>query len=261
MKRYKRIVVKVGTSTLTHTTGKLNFCRIEKLVRVLSDFNNMGYEVVLVSSGAMGVGVGKLNLKTRPKTIMEKQAVSAVGQSELMGIYDRFFMEYGQTISQILLTKDDIGDRQRKENLSNTFLQLLKYNCIPIVNENDSISYEEIEFGDNDTLSAIVAKLVEADLLVMLTDIDGLYDKNPRKFSDAKIIDEVAEITEEIKAMADGAGTSRGTGGMITKLLAAEIATNAGCDVIIANGSAPGNLYQILEGEPVGTKFRRMSHE
>ena len=253
----KRVVVKVGTSTLTYSTGKLNLRRIEQLVRCLADLKNRGYDVVLVSSGAMGVGVGKLSLQCRPEDIPGKQAVAAVGQCELMSIYDRMFAEYCQTVAQILLTKTDLETEQKKKNVTNTFDQLLAYGTIPIVNENDTVATEEIEFGDNDTLSALVAKLIHADLLILLSDIDGLYDKDPHHHPGAKLIPVVSDITEEIKASASGAGSRRGTGGMITKLIAGEIATGAGCDMIIANGEYPDILFDIFEGKFRGTLFQK----
>lgn len=257
LEEVKRVVVKVGTSTLTYSNGKLNLRRIELLVRCLADLKNRGYDVVLVSSGAMGVGVGKLSLKAKPKTIQGKQAVAAVGQCELMSIYDRFFAEYCQTVAQILLTKADLETDLKKQNVTNTFDQLLEYEAIPIVNENDTVATEEIEFGDNDTLSALVAKLIHADLLILLSDIDGLYDKDPHQYSDANLIPVVDEITEEIKQGASGAGSRRGTGGMVTKLTAAEIATESGCDMVIANGENPEILFDIFEGEFRGTLFRK----
>ncbi len=257
LEEVKRVVVKVGTSTLTYSNGKLNLRRIELLVRCLADLKNRGYDVVLVSSGAMGVGVGKLSLKAKPKTIQGKQAVAAVGQCELMSIYDRFFAEYCQTVAQILLTKADLETDLKKQNVTNTFDQLLEYEAIPIVNENDTVATEEIEFGDNDTLSALVAKLIGADLLILLSDIDGLYDKDPHQYADAKLIPVVEKITEEIKQGASGAGSRRGTGGMVTKLTAAEIATESGGDMVIANGENPEILFDIFEGEFRGTLFRK----
>ena len=256
-KTTKRVVVKVGTSTLTHKTGKLNLLRAEQIARCLADLKNRGYDVVLVSSGAQGVGLGKLSLSEKPASMRGKQAVAAIGQCELMSIYDKLFAEYGQNVAQILLTKDVIDSNERKQNVINTFEQLFVYGVIPIVNENDTVSVEEIEFGDNDTLSAVVAKLVGADLLVILTDIDGLFDKDPHRYPDAELIAEVEEITDEIKALAGGVGSRLGTGGMITKLMAAEIATGAGCDVIVANGNNPRVLYRIVEGEAIGTMFRK----
>lgn len=257
VEQVKRVVVKVGTSTLTYSNGKLNLRRIELLVRCLADLKNRGYDVVLVSSGAMGVGVGKLSLKGKPKTIQGKQAVAAVGQCELMSMYDRLFAEYCQTVAQILLTTTDLETELKKQNVTNTFDQLLEYEAIPIVNENDTVATEEIEFGDNDTLSALVAKLIHADLLIILSDIDGLYDKDPHQYTDAQLIPVVTEITEDIKSGASGAGSRRGTGGMITKLTAAEIATGAGCDMIIVNGENPEILFDIFEGEFRGTLFQK----
>jgi glutamate 5-kinase len=251
----QRIIVKVGTSTLTYDTGKLNLKRIECLVRVLSDLKNEGRQIILVTSGAIGVGVGKLGLRQRPKTTQEKQAVAAVGQCELMHLYDKLFSEYGHVVAQILLTKDVVEEAHRKRNAINTFNTLLELGIIPIVNENDTVAVEEIEFGDNDTLSAVVGALVNADLLVILSDIDGLYNADPRIDSSAKIIPVVEEITEEIKKLAGGAGSNRGTGGMATKISAAEIACKAGVNMIIANGEDPRILYEIFEGKQVGTLF------
>lgn len=253
----RRVVVKVGTSTLTYENGALNLRRIELLVRCLADLKNRGLDVALVSSGAMGVGVGKLSLKAKPRTIPGKQAVAAVGQCELMSIYDRFFAEYCQNVAQILLTKADLETDLKKQNVTNTFDQLFEYETIPIVNENDTVATEEIEFGDNDTLSALVAKLIHADLLVLLSDIDGLYDKDPHCYADARLIPVVERITSELKAGASGAGSRRGTGGMITKLTAAEIATESGSDMIIANGANPEILFDIFEGDFRGTLFRK----
>lgn len=258
MSSNKRIVVKVGTSTLTHDTGRLNLCRIEKLVRCLADLKNRGYDVVLVSSGAIGVGLGQLGIHERPHSTKEKQAVAAVGQCELMFIYSKIFDEYGLNVAQILLTKDVITDSERKENVLNTFEQLFDYaSVIPIVNENDTVSVEEIEFGDNDTMSAVVAKLIGAELLILLSDIDGLYDSDPHKCEDATLIPVVLKIDDSVKALAGGAGTSRGTGGMVTKLMAAEIANAAGCDMILANGSNPEILYDIFDGKFKGTLFKK----
>ena len=258
--RKQRIVIKVGTSTLTHSDGKLNFRNMDKLAMAVSDIKNAGREVVLVSSGAIGVGVSKLQMSERPKELRIKQAVAAVGQCELMHLYDKFFGEYGQTVGQILLTREDVDLPKARENLINTFNSLLELGVVPIVNENDSVSFEEIEsehkvFGDNDTLSAVVAALCKADLLILLSDIDGLYDSDPRKDSHARLVREVRVIDEELRAMAGGAGTSRGTGGMITKLDAAQLAMDNGIDMIIANGDRPDNLYTILENGQVGTLF------
>lgn len=255
IKNVKRLVVKVGTSTLTHENGKLNLRRLEKLVRTLSDVKNRGIEVVLVSSGAIGVGVGKLGLKERPKITMEKQAVAAVGQCELMYLYDKIFSEYGHPTGQVLLTKDVITYDDRRINAQNTFNTLIKMGVIPIVNENDAVSVEQIEFGDNDTLSALVAVLTDAELLIILTDTDGLYDKNPREYDDAKLFDEVDVIDEKIENAAGGAGTSRGTGGMITKIMAAKIAAESDIMTVICNGDDPSVLYDVLDSKHTGTIF------
>jgi len=257
------IVVKVGTSTLTHEEGRLNFRSFDALARVLSDIHNMGHEIILVSSGAIAVGAGKLQMKERPTELRLKQAAAAVGQCELMHLYDKFFGEYGKVVAQILLTGDDVDSQEKKCNLVNTFSSLLDLGIIPIVNENDSVSYAEIEeqkeehqvFGDNDTLSAVVAILCGADKLVLLSDIDGLYDGNPNERPDARLIREVRVIDDEIRALAGGAGSSRGTGGMITKLQAAELATKNGIDMYIINGSTPEALYDIALGNPTGTLF------
>jgi|LSQX01.1.fsa_nt_gb glutamate 5-kinase len=251
----KKVVVKVGTSSLTYSTGKINFRTIEKLVRVLSDLRNQGKDVILVTSGAIGVGMGKLGLEKRPETTRGKQAVAAVGQCELMQIYDKFFSEYGQIIAQVLLTRDVVEDEVRKNNSINTFNTLLGLGIIPIVNENDTVSTYEIEFGDNDRLSATVSELIGADLLVILTDTDGLYDIDPRVNHNANLINIVEEVNDGIKDIAGGVGTSRGTGGMATKILAAEMACNAGTNVIIMNGKEPKLLYKIFDGKQVGTLF------
>ncbi|KYH28068.1 glutamate 5-kinase [Clostridium colicanis] len=256
LKNVKRIVVKVGTSTLTYPTGLLNINRIENLVRQLSDIHNRGIEVILVSSGAIGAGIGKLGLKSKPKTIPEKQAAAAVGQGILLHMYEKLFSEYGKIVAQILLTREDISHRVRFLNASNTFYSLLEQGVIPIVNENDAIVVDEIKFGDNDTLSAMVASLVNADLLVLLTDIDGLYDSNPKVNPNAKFISYVDEITDEIISAADGAGSSLGTGGMITKINAGKIATSSGCSMVIVNGDAPNVLNDILDGKDIGTFFQ-----
>ncbi len=252
-----RIVVKIGTSTLTHDNGKLNLKRMECLVRVLSDLKNQGKEIVLVTSGAIGVGIGKMGLQKRPNTIREKQAVAAVGQSELMHLYGKFFSEYNHIVAQILLTKDILESAQRRKNTLNTFKTLMEMNVIPIVNENDTVSVEEIKctFGENDTLAAIVGKLIGADLLINLSDIDGLYDAEPKKNPDAKLIPVVEEINDSIKKLAGGKGTDRGSGGMVSKISAAEIACTAGVNMIIASGKDPRILYGILEGKQVGTLF------
>ena len=252
----KRLVVKVGTSTLTYENGKMNIRRLSKLAEVLTDIANSGVEVVLVSSGAIGVGVQKLGLSEKPKTTKGQQAAASVGQSELMFIYDKLFGEYNQNISQLLLTSEDIDDVKRRENLLGTFESLFDYGVIPIVNENDSTTTDEIEFGDNDTLSALTAKLVGADMLVILSDINGLYNKDPNRFPDARIIHTVEQVNESIYEMAGGAGSRMGTGGMKTKLDAAVIATGAHMDMVIMNGSDPADLYKVLDGENVGTVFK-----
>ena len=244
LKDSKRIVVKVGTSTLTYENGSVNLMRIEKLSRVISDICNMGKEVVLVSSGAIGVGVGKLRLEKKPETIREKQAVAcAVGQCALMHIYNKFFGEYSHVVAQVLLTRDVLRNERMKNNVCNTFDTLLEKGIIPIVNENDAISIDEIQnilnFGDNDNLSAIVSTLVNADTLIILSDIDGFYDSDPRTNEDSKMLKEVYEITPEIEECAGGAGSNRGTGGMVTKLSAAKVATSNGIDMILANGENP----------------------
>lgn len=249
------IVVKVGSSTITHGGGGLDLLHIEKLVRTLSDFQNMGKRVVLVSSGAVAVGIAKLGLNSRPKDTPGKQAAAAVGQCELMFIYDKFFSEYNNTVAQVLLTKDATEDDERRRNIINTLNCLMEQRVIPIINENDTVSTDELEFGDNDTLSAIVATLVGADTLVLLTDVDGLYDKNPQTNSRARRIPVVLKITDDIMNLAGGAGSDVGTGGMITKLHAAQIATSHGIDMYIASGSDPSILYDIMDGKSVGTLF------
>ncbi len=250
----KRIVVKVGTSTLTHKTGKTNIARISDLVNVLADLHNMGHEIILVSSGAIAIGTSRLGLKRKPDTIMGKQAAAAVGQGELMFLYDKFFGEYDVVVSQLLFTYDALENSDNKEHLTNTFNQLLEYGSIPVVNENDSVSIEELLNGDNDCLSATVAELIGADMLILLTDTDGLYDGNPSENPEARLIDIVEEITEKIEAFAGGAG-KRGTGGFMTKVKAAKIATSAGIPVVVMNGADPKKIYDVLNGENVGTKF------
>lgn len=250
-----KLVVKIGTSTLTHETGRLNIRRVEALVKVLSDIANAGNEVILVSSGAIGMGVGKLNLGERPREIAGKQAAAAVGQCELMYTYDKLFSEYNRTVAQLLLTADDLGVPERHAKFENTMEQLLAWQVIPIINENDTVSTEEIKIGDNDTLGAIVAASVRAELLILLSDIDGLYDRDPRLDPTAQLIPEVRELTDSVMALGGGAGSARGTGGMATKLRAAQIATEAGCDMIIMNGNEPELLYAVLDGRPIGTRF------
>lgn len=259
MKKKQRIVVKVGTSTLTYDSGRLNLRRIEQLVKVLCDLQNSGKEIILVSSGAIGVGVGKLGLKKRPSATKDKQAVAAVGQCELMFIYDKLFGEYNHNIAQILLTKYAVDTDHKKQNVINTVDALLAMGIIPIVNENDTVAIDELEgdnFGDNDRLSATVAGIVEADLLIMLTDIDGLYTSNPRTDKTAQKIDVVEKITDEIRTMAGGSGSNRGTGGMITKIAAAEYATARGIECCIMNGQNPKRLYDLFDGKPTGTVFK-----
>ena len=251
-----RIAVKVGTSTLAHSTGHLNIRHVEDLCKVLSDLKNAGNEVILISSGAIGMGMGKLSLSKRPDDMPTKQAAAAVGQCELMYTYDKLFSEYNHTVAQLLITSPDILDRERGENFKNTMLRLLELGALPIINENDTVATEEISVGDNDTLSALVAKSCEAELLVLLSDIDGLYTADPHTDKNAKLIEVVDEITPEIIAMAGGKGSSLGTGGMATKLKAAQICTESGIDMIIANGSTPAILYDITEGKSVGTKFK-----
>lgn len=254
-----RIVVKVGTSTLAHATGRLNIQRMERLCRVLSDLKNAGHEIILVSSGAIGMGVGKLNLPGRPADMPSKQAAAAVGQCELMYTYDKQFTEYSHTVAQLLLTGEDIKSEQRSRNVRNTLSRLLELGALPIINENDAVATDEIgvenTIGENDSLSAIVAAAIGADLLVLLSDIDGLYDKDPRRHPDARLIPTVERVDDELFTLAEDSSTGLGTGGMITKLRAAAIATEAGCEMVIANGSKPEVLYDIAAGRPAGTRF------
>ena len=251
-----RIVIKVGTSTLTHNTGHLNLRRIASLVQVLSDMKNHGIQVVLVSSGAVSAGVAKVGFGRIPDSPEEKQAMAAIGQSELMKLYDRFFSDYGHTVAQILLTKDVLANPDRRSAAENTFNRLLEMNCIPIVNENDSISTDELtKFGGNDILSAYVAELCRADLLINLSDIDGLFDADPRTNPDARLIARVETIDDALYAIAGGAGTNRGTGGMIAKLNAAARVTSVGIPMFILNGQNPDILYTLLDGGHVGTYF------
>ena len=252
-----RIVVKIGTSTLTHASGCVNYRRFELLCRVLADVTNAGHEVIIVSSGAIGMGVGKLNLKERPADIAGKQAAAAVGQCELMYLYDREMGAYNRTVAQILLTAPDLECSDRLLKFKNTVECLLALGALPIINENDTVATEEIEFGDNDTLAALVAEATGAGLLVLLSDIDGLYTGDPHKDKTATLIPKVYRIDEKIESLALGAGSGLGTGGMVTKIRAAKIATAAGCDMVIANGSEPTLLYDILDGKDVGTRFFR----
>lgn len=252
-----RIIIKIGSSTLTHKTGKLNLRLIEKYIRVLSDLKNQGHEIILVSSGAMAVGAAKMNLPQKPEETPKKQAIAAVGQSELMSIYSRLFADYGCQVGQILLTKDVTSREERRNNVINTFNALLGYGCIPIVNENDSVEVEEIKFGDNDTLSAIVAECIAADLLILLTDIDALYDGDPRENPNAAKIHIVEEITDHIRRIAGAPGSNKGTGGMSTKVKAAAIATEQGIPMYIGSGENPEIIYDFLEGKPgIGTYFK-----
>jgi len=250
-----RVVVKVGTSTLAHPTVLLNIRRVEELCRVLSDLKNAGHEIILVSSGAIGMGIGKLSLKSRPSDTPTKQAAAAVGQCELMYTYDKLFSEYRHNVAQILLTASDIEQPERRQNFHNTLTRLLELHVLPVINENDTVATEEINIGDNDTLSAVVAANIQADLLILLSDIDGLYDADPHQCPDAKTIHTVSEITDQILALGGGSGSMLGTGGMATKLHAAQIVTAAGTEMVIANGEHPDLLYRIMDGEVVGTRF------
>ena len=255
IKDAKRIVIKIGSSSLTHENGKPNLRKIEKFARVVSDLKNSGKEIVLVSSGAIAVGVGRLGLAERPTTTKGKQAAAAVGQCDLMSLYDRFFSEYGYVPAQILMTRDVVDNDERRNNVKNTIEAILEYGATPIINENDSVSFEVILFGDNDNLSAIVAGLASADALVILTDIDGLYDSNPKENEDARLINHVKEITAEMMAAAGGSDSNRGTGGMHTKLEAARYATDLGIAVQVMSGDNPYNLYDLFEGHAIGTFF------
>ena len=254
-----RIVVKIGTSTLAHSTGHLNIRRVETICKVLSDIKNSGHELILVSSGAIGMGVGKLGLRQRPTVIPTKQAAAAVGQCELMYFYDKLFGEYHHTVAQLLITREDIACEKRHTNFSNTLNRLLELGAFPILNENDTIATDEIVIGDNDTLAAIVARSVKADLLVLLSDIDGLYTADPHSNPDAELIHRVHKIDADVMALAGVSSTTLGTGGMVTKLRAADICLSCGCDMVIANGKNPHLLYDILEGREVGTRFTEKS--
>lgn len=262
-----RLVIKVGTSTLTYPNGLLNLSHIENLVRQLSDLHNRGFEIILVTSGAIGAGMGKLGLKTRPKTMTGKQAAAAVGQGLLLHMYEKFFSEYGIIIGQVLLTKEDISHKTRFLNAKNTLNALIEQGVIPIVNENDAVSIDEInendgvdadeiKFGDNDTLSALVSNIIDADLLIIMSDIDGLFDSNPNDNADCKIIPFVEKITKKIETAAGGSGSDLGTGGMITKLKAAKLAIAGGTSMVIANGSHQGILSRVINGDEVGTWFK-----
>lgn len=251
-----RIVIKIGTSTLAHSTGRINIRRVEELCKVISDLKNAGNEIIMVSSGAIGMGVGKLGLHGKPTDIPTKQAAAAVGQCELMYVYDKLFSEYNHNVAQILITGADIEHTDRRANFENTMRRLLEMNVLPIVNENDSIATDEIVIGDNDTLGAIVATTLGADLLIILSDIDGLYTADPHKDKNAVLLHRVEEITPEIEKMIGGAGSELGTGGMMTKISAAKIANANGTDMVIANGSDPDILYDIIEGKDIGTLFK-----
>lgn len=252
----KKLVIKVGSSSITYKNGKPNLQRIEDLACVISELKNRGISVILVSSGAIAIGLGRMNLPEKPKDTPTKQALAAIGQCDLMGLYDRFFSEFGYVASQILINRDVIDKQERRENVVNTINKLLEMNTVPIVNENDTISYEEILFGDNDKLSAIAAHLFEADTLIILTDIDGLYDKNPNTDKTAEKIDVVESITEEMLEAAGGSGSKVGTGGMKTKLEAAKYATDRGIDVVVMSGENPKDIYKIFENQQLGTFFK-----
>ena len=261
LKQAQRIVVKVGTSTLTYATGKLNLYRMEKLVRELSDLMNQGREVILVTSGAVAVGMERMGLKEKPSDIPAKQALAAVGQGMLMHIYEKLFAEYEQTAAQVLLTKENSVRHNQYSNSRNALLELVKMGAVPIINENDAVAVDELKIGDNDTLSAIVATIVDADALLILSDIEGLYTANPQTDGNARLLTEISEITPEIERMAGGAGSKLGTGGMYTKIQAAKIAVNAGVAMVIASGAADGVVRRVMEGEPLGTLFpARESH-
>ena len=250
-----RIVIKIGTSTLAYATGQLNIRRVEALCKTMSDIRNAGHELILVSSGAIGMGVGKLGLRSRPQDIPTKQAAAAVGQCELMYIYDKLFSEYHHTVAQLLITADNLTSEIPHTNFTNTLNRLLELGVVPIINENDTVATEEIVIGDNDTLAARVAQSVGAKLLILLSDIDGLYTADPHTNPNAKLIPLVRGLDESIKKLAGVSSTTQGTGGMVTKLRAAELCFDCGCEMVIANGNNPAALYDIVEGKPVGTRF------
>ncbi|MBS1367754.1 MAG: glutamate 5-kinase [Oscillospiraceae bacterium] len=250
-----RIVIKIGTSTLAHPTGHLNIRRVEQLCKIMSDIKNAGHELILVSSGAIGMGVGKLGLRERPKDIPSKQAAAAVGQCELMYTYDKLFSEYHHTVAQLLITGDDTTNDTRRLNFTNTLNRLLELGALPVINENDTVATDEIVIGDNDTLAAIVARSVHADMLILLSDIDGLYTADPHTHPEAALLHHVARVDDHIREIAGISSSTQGTGGMVTKLHAADICLGCGCKMVIANGNNPGNLYDILEGKTVGTTF------
>ena len=250
-----RIVIKIGTSTLAHPTGHLNIRRVEQLCKIMSDIKNAGHELILVSSGAIGMGVGKLGLRERPKDIPSKQAAAAVGQCELMYTYDKLFSEYHHTVAQLLITGDDTTNDTRRLNFTNTLNRLLELGALPVINENDTVATDEIVIGDNDTLAAIVARSVHADKLIIMSDIDGLYTADPHTNPEAALLHHVARVDDHIREIAGISSSTQGTGGMVTKLHAADICLGCGCKMVIANGNNPGNLYDILEGKTVGTTF------
>lgn len=250
-----RIVIKIGTSTLTHATGHLNIRRVEELCKVFSDIKNAGHQVIIVSSGAIGMGIGKLGLQSKPTDIPTKQAAAAVGQCELMYTYDRLFSEYNHNVAQLLITGDDVENPVRHENFSNTLNRLLELDAIPIINENDTVATNEIVIGDNDTLAAIVAQSIQADKLILLSDIDGLYTADPHTNPDAVLIPKIQCIDDKVIALAGGSGSNLGTGGMVTKLQAARICMDCHCDMIITNGNNPSVIYDIMDGKAVGTTF------
>ena len=250
-----RIVVKIGTSTLAHPTDHLNIRRVEALCKVMSDIKNAGHELILVSSGAIGMGVGKLGLRQRPADIPTKQAAAAVGQCELMYFYDKIFGEYHHTVAQLLITGDDTKNERRHANFINTLNRLLELGALPILNENDTVATEEIVIGDNDTLAAIVAQSIGADLLILLSDIDGLYTADPHTHPDAQLLHRITRLDDSVRQLAGVSSSRQGTGGMVTKLRAAEICLSCGCDMVIANGNDPENLYRILDGQNIGTTF------
>lgn len=255
LKKAKRIVIKVGTSTITYANGKRNFSQIDRLARELSDLQNQGKEMILVSSGAVAVGVDRLGLPVKPATIPGKQACAAVGQGVLMHTYEKLFADYGQIVAQVLITRTEAIDRHRYTNCRNTFMTLLQQGVIPIVNENDVVALDELKIGDNDNMSALVAGIVDADLVIILSDIDGLYTANPATHPEATLVHTVQEITPEIEASAGGVGSSRGTGGMATKIQAAKAATNSGIQLVIASGTEKNAIPRILQGEEIGTLF------
>ena len=250
-----RIVIKIGTSTLAHPTGHLNIRRVEQICKIVSDIKNAGHQVILVSSGAIGMGIGKLGLRSRPSDIPTKQAAAAVGQCELMYTYDKLFSEYNHTVAQLLITGDDVKNEIRHNNFTNTLTRLLELDALPIINENDTVATNEIVIGDNDTLAAIVAESISAQKLVLLSDINGLYTADPHRDPNAKLISVINEVDESVYALAGASTCDLGTGGMITKLQAAQICLACGCEMVITNGDSPENLYAIVEGKPVGTTF------